>query len=415
MTLLDDVAADLVGQSADDLMPPLRRGQGAQTDRVVDTVGLGAGMALAAIALADGRLIQVPLVHEGRWRRAEPRDGVSLRVLGAPSPLVVTLLGDCPPIDGTREHAVDVDMSNDVRIIDGAVVAKWQLVRDPGSLAGPRLVAHLAAAGFTCMPEPIATVTWDGALVVAYTRFLPGAVDGWTWMLDDVRTFVDGAAAAPEWPTRIGALTGQLHAAAATSTSVIADPVSRADLTALTAHYRGLLTEPLDAEMLAALAPWRERFTAACDTLDAAGMVEVIPVHGDLHPGQFLRQRDGVTPDRIVVSDFDGNPLLPAAQRDLAGPSAHDVAGVLRGFDHVAIAAARRSTSGDALVRARSWARTARTEALAAYSTVPGAPPLDVTVLEALESLSPLHEAVYSATYLPRWRYVPLAVLNGGW
>jgi hypothetical protein len=37
---------------------------------------------------------------------------------------------------------------------------------------------------------------------------------------------------------------------------------------------------------------------------------------------------------------------------------------------------------------------------------------LDVGLLEALETLSPLHEAVYASTYLERWRYVPLTVLN---
>lgn len=415
MTLLDEVATDLAGQSADDLLPPLRRGQGALMDRVVEAVSMGEGLALAAVALLDGRIIQVPLVYEGGWRRAEPSDGMSVRVLSAPEPLVATMLGDCPPIDGARERAVDVDMSNDVRIIDDKVVAKWQLVRDPESLAGPRLVAHLAAAGFTSMPEPVATVTWDGALVVAFTRFLPGAVDGWTWMLDDVRAFLDGTAGVPSWPALVGELTGEMHAAAATHTSVITDPITRSDLAALAVHYRGLLAEPLDTEMLTAIAPWRGRFAAACDILEAAGLVEVIPVHGDLHPGQFLRQRDAAALDRIVVSDFDGNPLLPAARRHLAGPSAYDVAGVLRGFDHVAIAAARRSTSVDAVARARSWARDAREQALAAYTAVPGGLQLHVEVLKALESLSPLHEAVYASAYLPRWRYVPLTVLTGGW
>lgn len=61
----------------------------------------------------------------------------------------------------------------------------------------------------------------------------------------------------------------------------------------------------------------------------------------------------------------------------------------------------------------RAWAQRAREDALAAYLDVEGVPSLDVSLLEALETLSPLHEAVYAAEYLPRWRYVPLAVLRG--
>lgn len=408
--LIDEVRGDLASLSADDLVPPLRRGQALQVTALEDAARLSGRSAVAIARLADGRAIYVPLVLDRRWRRAEPHDAISADALAAPAPFVLHELCPPPDFDRSREHSLDVDMSNDIRIIDDLVVAKWQLLAEAGSLAGPRMIEHLAAAGFTEMPEPLASVSWRGHLVVAFTAFLPQADDGWDWMLDDVRGMLEGTLPAPEWPTRLGSLTGRLHAAAATPTTVLTQPIGRADLAPLARHYRDLLTADLDAEMRAALAPWADRFEHACDVVEAATDAEVIPVHGDLHPGQFLRWRDG-----IAVSDFDGNPLLPAQQRDLRGPTAHDVAGLLRGFDHVAIAAARRVEDPKALAESRAWARSAREAALSAYLSVEGVPGLDHSLLEALESLSPLHEAVYASAYLPRWRYVPLAVLRGGW
>lgn len=408
--LLDEVRGDLAGVPADSLLPPLRRGQDLAWTAIENAAPLGEGTAIAIARLADGRAINVPLVHDGRWRRAEPDDAMSASALFAPGPLDVHIVQALPPINPRRERSVDVDMSNDMRVIDEAVLAKWQFIAEPGSLTGLRLVNHLAHAGFTEMPVPLAFITWRDHLVASYTGFLPEAHDGWEWMLEDVKQMLQGASDAPNWASDLGSLTGRLHAAAATPTPVFPHPLGRADLASLAAHYRGLLSVDLDDEMRDALIPWTDRFTRACHSLEAATDVEVVPVHGDLHPGQFLRWRDG-----IAVADFDGNPLLPADDRGQPGPTAHDVAGLLRGFDHVAIAAARSVDIPDALAPAREWARQARDEALAAYRGVDGVPALDPSLLDALESLSPLHEAVYASTYLPRWRYVPLAVLRSGW
>jgi len=410
VSLIDEVRADLLVQDSDALLPPLRRGQGLAVDDVVEVTPLASGRAVASARLADGRTLLVPLTHAGTWRRATPDDAMSMSALDAPEPLQVHRLRTCPTVDPLRERGIDVDMSNDVRIIDDRVVAKWQLFREPGSMAGPRMVAHLDAAGFAEMPDPIATVSWGEELVASFTAYLPGAEDGWEWMLQDVREHVNGRVPPPEWPQELGALTGRLHAAAAASTPVIPQPVTRGGLDDLARHFRALTHARVDAEMTAALDPWRSRFQDACALLESATDVEVMPLHGDLHPGQFLRWREG-----IVVSDFDGNPLLPSRERALPGPTAYDVAGLLRGLDHVAIAAARRADTPDAVDRGRAWARAARERALAAYEQVAGVPDIDRALLSAFESLSPLHEAVYAATYLPRWRYVPLTVLAGGW
>ena len=410
MTLLDSVRVDLQGIPADELVPALRRGRVADIEQVIDAALLAKGSAIAAVRLVDGRELFIPMVHEGRWRRAEPADGISMTAFAAPSPLHVEHVNAFPDLGARHERGLDVDMTNDVRIIDNAVAVKWHFQRRPRSLIGPRITAHLSAAGFTDIPQPLATLTWRDDLVATADRFLPHAEDGWDWMLEDVRRMLADQAPAPAWAGEIGRLTARMHAASARPTHVIGQPVSHASLADLAPHFRGLIDEPLDPQTHDAVQRWRGRFIDACEVLAEAQDVEVMPIHRDLHPGQFLRWRDG-----IAICDFDGSPTIPAELLNLRGPTAQDVTGLLRGLDHVAIAAARRVDDPVALSHARAWAREARAEALAAYLSSPDVPSLDEDVLAALESLSPLHEAVYAARYLPRWRYVPLAVLDGGW
>ena len=424
MTLLDEVGGDLLGAPTDLLVPELRRGQDWQAIALEDAARVDERSAVATVVLSDGRRMFVPLVKDERppladtghpptrWRRAEAEDGVSLRLLDAAEPLHVQLLGRLPESEGSRERPLLVDMSNDVRVVDDAVVVKWQLLAEAGSLAGPRMVEHLVRGGFDEMPPPLAVVTWNGNLLASFTGYLPGAQDGWDWMLADVAAHLRDDGQSPLWPALLGRLTARLHIAAARPSPVIPRPVTRAPLTALALHYRSLLTRigRLDSELRDALRPQIPRFEDACEVLEEARHTEVIPLHGDLHAGQFLRWSGGV-----AIGDFDGNPLLPAAERGDPGPTAHDVAGLLRSLDHVAIAAARHLDDPEALAKSRAWARRAREEALIAYLDVDGVPPLDERILHALESLSPLHEAVYAAEYLPRWRYVPLTVLRGEW
>ena len=409
VTLIDQVRADVRYAAADVFLPPLRRGQGIAVDDVLDVAPVRDDLAAGTLRLNDGREAIVPLTRDdGRWRRAEAEDAVSMAFLAAPAPLTITVLEEIAARGQHRERAITGDMSNDARVIDDAVVVKWQFLREVGSLAGPRLVAHLREAGFDEMPAPLATISWDGELIASYAQFLPQASDGWDWMLEDVRAYLVGESPAPEWAASLGSLTGRMHAASATGTAIVPTPLTRGDMVALARHYRALMQVDLDGEMSTALGPWRERFDDALSTLEAT-TTTLMPIHGDVHAGQFLRWREGVS-----ISDFDGNPLLPAADRGAPGTPALDVAGLLRTLDHVAIAAARRTGDGRHLNAARQWARQSRDAALQGYLSVNGIPSLDMAVLAALETLSPLHEAVYAATYLPRWRYVPLAVLDEG-
>ena len=100
--LLDEVRDDLAGVPADSLLPPLRRGQALAWTAIEDATPLGEGTAIAIARLTDGRAINVPLVHDGRWRRAEPDDAISASALSAPHPLAMHIIHPLPPIDQRR-------------------------------------------------------------------------------------------------------------------------------------------------------------------------------------------------------------------------------------------------------------------------------------------------------------------------
>ncbi len=143
--------------------------------------------------------------------------------------------------------------------------------------------------------------------------------------------------------------------------------------------------------------------------LAAAAGTAMIRVHGDLHVGQVLRWDGG-----YAVSDFDGNPVLPAAERDLPQPAARDVAGMLRALDHVGRIVDRRTGHADA-GRVRDWTRRVRETFLASYRAGLAAGGVDglfdETLLPAFEVEQECRELVYAARHLPRWTYVPDAAL----
>ena len=127
-----------------------------------------------------------------------------------------------------------------------------------------------------------------------------------------------------------------------------------------------------------------------------------IPIHGDLHVGQFL------WPGGIAVSDLDGDPLGPG---ELAGSPARDVASLIQSLDHAGRIVERRrpGRSLDALIHdAAEACLEAYRDELAAL----GVPDLfDDRLLRPFRVAQELHEFVYASRYLPGWRYVPDAAL----
>jgi maltokinase len=270
------------------------------------------------------------------------------------------------------------------------------------------LPAHLVASGFDEIPAPLGNVVWQhsrGVVPIAsMSSYLPGARDGWDWYVEILeRSLDDRSIETIEPAAALGALSARLHVALATPTEVLPAPSAAA-------HEDDVAGWRRDAErdLEAALASidgdegdrLRERQATIRDELSRFPIrsATTIPIHGDLHVGQFLEWRDG-----LAVSDLDGDPLGPGS---LAGAAAKDVASLVQSLDHVGRIVERRHHAP-----VDTWIEDATEHCLRAYRDElagRGAASLfDEELLRPLRVAQELHEFVYAAEYLPGWRYVP--------
>ncbi|MCV7228099.1 aminoglycoside phosphotransferase [Mycolicibacterium komossense] len=389
----------------------------------VDLLRLGDRHGLAIVD-RGGRLSAVPAVAVAdgdRWRRADPGDGTAEALLqllaGTPGhsaqgrfEVVSWTSGPAP----TTERPITVDQTNESIIVGDRAVVKWATHLEPGPHPAPSRLAALTAAEFTAMPTPWGLVTWtphDGAetLVATVTGYLPGAVDGWTWA---VELFKDAARSGDHTTvisicSSLGTVVADLHAslAATVTTSTRADAQRWRDGAFATLAAARELATPANTQLLLDLA---EQITAVLERLSTLVDIPILDAHGDLHVGQVLR-----TDDQLVVADFDGNPVLPPAERVLPVPAAVDLAGILQSLTHVAIVAAERSElSPERLAPVDADARGSLLDAYLHRLSQTGHADLHIEhALTAFRLQQVLREIVYAGRHLPRWMYVPDAAL----
>jgi maltokinase len=307
-----------------------------------------------------------------------------------------------------------VDQTNESVIVGDAAVVKWATHVQSGPHPAPRRIGVLRDAGFLGMPAPWALVTWapnDGieTLVASVDEYLPGAVDGWTWAVDLITDAVGQRNRAPfvTAVTGVGAVIAELHAALS-ATATVASPADAARWRAAAVDSLGTVCALGDSAAVDTARTRRSELVATLDSLGALTGIPVIEGHGDLHLGQVLRSRG-----RFVVTDFDGNPVLPPAQRSLPIPAALDVAGMAQSLAHAAIVARKYTRLDPAtLADIDSAGRTAFLRAYLRRLTELGHVQLyDPGPLYALRIQQVLREIIYAAKHLPRWMYVPDAAL----
>lgn len=393
-----------------------------------DQVALAERLVLLVVEDADGIRYPVPAVADGLGlRRAEPGDGASRALVAA--------LASREPGDETggfrfvawhteavaSEHAIDVDQSNESVVVRPAAVAgtaavvKWTVRSTPGPHPAPSRLARLADAGFDTMPRPWGMVLWSpgpseaAELVATVVDLVPGAEDGWTWAVDDVRALArseSDLATATAPAGRLGAIVARLHLA-------LADVVPPAADAAMAAGWRDdartALVEArtlMDGPEAARLERHADALAEALDGLGRAAGTPLVPVHGDLHVGQVLRGSDGA----YRLTDFDGNPVATGTERTTPQPTAVDVAGMLQSLDHVAYVVLHRTRDIDTEAVA-DWqhvaAGTFLEEYRAALASAGRADLLDESLLDPLRLRQICREYVYAGRHLPHWRYVP--------
>jgi maltokinase len=257
---------------------------------------------------------------------------------------------------------------------------------EPGALdRSARMLQRLAGTGL--VPELYGVLEEDGAIVATVTEYLPGAVDGWTWAVDDLLAWIDGGPE-PAWPAELGALTATMHQRLAENARG-APTVLRERAWDALQRARRLRNPMVDARR-----EWFERLILDLPD-DPRG--PVFPIHGDLHVGQVLRSGAG-----LRVIDFDGDPTLPIQERDRPDTAARDVAHLMSSFEMTASIVHRRL--GSVSVQVAGWVVEAQARFLDAYRA--GADDLlDERLLPALHAEQLLRELIYAERFLPRWRY----------
>jgi maltokinase len=319
-------------------------------------------------------------------------------------------------VAGAAERVISTDQVNHTVLVgdglvgDGvaldAVVVKWLMPPAPLPHRGAEVLAHLTEVGFTDMPRFLGTHEHDGRVVAMLSQYIPHAREGWDWYVEEL---TERPAAALATAARLGALAARLHRALATPSSIIPAPVVTDSLLDEARRGEALLDEALGCtageagERLAARA---SLVRAAIDALHHVGPVPVQPIHGDLHAGQFLRSGD-----TIVVTDFDGNPLIDPVEQRRPRSTLVDLAGLLQSIDHVGRMVVKRNPQRAADVGA--WIGDAIDAAHAANRAEwpDGIAPHHDEALTALRAVQELHEFVYAARALPVWLYVPDAAL----
>lgn len=381
----------------------------------IDTLDLADGARLSVSRDADS-LAATPMVRSADgWRRARAGDGAAEALIAMLSTVADEKSQGRFTIrrwvahEVTGERAVGVDQTNESVIVGDTAVVKWATHLQDGPHPAPPRISVLRDAGFTGMPAPWGVVTWqlpDGTdtVVASVDGYLPGAVDGWTWAVED---FTSGVA------------TGRLDAMVAAVADVgvvVAEMHAALSVTAGVASSRDAGQRREDAfEVLETACALHELASARRADIEAELRVlgdlagtPVLDGHGDLHVGQILRSEG-----RFVVTDFDGNPVLPAPQRILPIPAVLDVAGMVQSLAHAAIVA-RKYTDLDAgeSVRVEAVARAAFLDSYRSRLADVGHDGLfDPAPLRAFRMQQVLREIIYAARHLPRWMYVPDAAL----
>lgn len=344
-----------------------------------------------------------------------------------------------PGRPGAGERRITVDQTNRSVVVGELAVVKW--LRQVEDAEQPALtgLAHLAELGFAGVPATFGALTWtapSGAEVplALATAFLPGAVDGWQWCLDAVES-----GDRPDFPAELGRLLAGLHAAFATASSVLPEPVAAvggevigpwqaaararlAEVVARIGEVDGASAGPENGRPQRppsrAIEQHREAMAAAIDRLAAVrGTTPVQRVHGDLHVGQVLSWPGG-----LAVIDFDGNPVLSARSGGAAEPAAgavqspvRDLAQLLLSVDQVGRIADRRA-GFSITAEVDAWSRAARADLLAAYRREladRGRPEvLDLRLLPSFLVEQACRDLIYSIRFLPRWAYATIDALD---
>jgi maltose alpha-D-glucosyltransferase/alpha-amylase len=403
------------------------------------------------------------LVHEGReW------PGTGGVLAGMPG----RLLREAAPTGDGSITRVGGGQNNSTIVYGDRFIAKVYRRVESGINPDAELVRHLTERHEFAGIPPFAgaleyrTPAAPAASLVLVQGFLPNQGDGWTWMQDELGRYYERASIMPaeaipaEVPNFWGGLdlhgrlppvldellgisddaaialgrrTAELHLALAEASrdeAFAPEPFRAEDLGALRRElqqHAGTAFDLLKAsvvglpdhqvELASQVLSYRtrvaRRMVRVTDTLPDAVKTRI---HGDYHLGQVLR-----VGQEFVITDFEGDPAQPVAERRSKHPPLKDVACMLRSFARAAQVAlqthvSRRPEDPDRLAPwARVWQQSVSAVFLRGYgraagtaSILPVAPEATSQLLEAYLLLQLLCELRVELEHRPAWVGLPL-------
>jgi maltokinase len=297
------------------------------------------------------------------------------------------------------ERQVSTDQANLSVAVDERWLVKW--FREPIRRVELDVLERLTSNGFEHMPRFLGAIDAGDRVTAIVSELVVGATDGWQWYVDDVLSWIDGTMPL-DWliltADRMGRITAELHQALADPQPVFA---SIEPLRVQIAQRRAVALEQTTGDTAERLRARLGQIDAALARLPTTHDVAVQRVHGDLHAGQFLRSTD-----RLLLTDFDGDPMASDDDRIVLQPVERDLAALLQSLDHVGRVASRRRDGA----RVESFIAPAVVAAEDAYRRTQR---VDDRLLFAFRVAQELHEYAYAATRLPVWGYVPDAAMTG--
>ncbi len=157
--------------------------------------------------------------------------------------------------------------------------------------------------------------------------------------------------------------------------------------------------------------------TCYTDLADSTDYLPIQRIHGDYHLGQVLGIDPSARPPRVsrwVILDFEGEHLVPLAQRRAFAPAMRDVAGMLRSFDYAARHQLLHDPGNQRLASvAQDWVSRCQDAFCTGYGAASGTDPrASGPLLRALTLSKAVYEAVYETRHRPGWLPIPLQAIT---
>ena len=330
-----------------------------------------------------------------------------------------------------RSRPVGAEQSNTSLVYGQKYILKLFRKVAAGRNRDLELHRALAAVGCQHIAAPLGSIegplgTAGEADIAAFgmlTEYLRNAAEGWAMATASVRDLlaesllIEGAPGSVEHADpadvggdfaseayRLGHVVATVHTDLATALGSSPAPAGYLDMLADGMHRRldGVL------EQVPELSPHSDEMRAAFDAVRGfEGPLPVQQIHGDLHLGQALRSVTG-----WVLIDFEGEPMVPVADRVAPASPLRDVAGMLRSLDY----AANHLPLGEADSEQRAavalaWSTRNQDAFCDGYAQTAPDPRKQAVLLRAFELDKALYEVAYEHGNRPVWLPIPLSAI----